>query len=216
MIPPDSQISLMSSTVLAVNNCIRHDSTSYTVLKCVEAEFGCGMCRCDTGTQCWVHKFNVEAAHFGPRVLKRKPPGEGATPNRTEIWLFEGVKVDKIGWNFHGTIWTQRQTFSRGMNPPGPLALWASMQKPHVWVKRLLRSVKQEKESDGVTIWQVNKTHRQHSGHLMPMILPRCCSVTWWHSIERRQFRSWPFRSSFNSSADAESIGAAKQTVVLL
>ncbi len=42
-------------------------------------------------------QVNVKAAHFGARVLKRRPPGEGATPNRTEIWLFEGVKVDEIG-----------------------------------------------------------------------------------------------------------------------
>ncbi len=39
------------------------------------------------------------------------------------------------------------------------------MQKPCVRAERLLRSVKQSKESDGVTIWQVNKTHRRQSGH---------------------------------------------------
>ncbi len=27
------------NTVLAVSNCVRHDNTSYTVLKCVEVEF---------------------------------------------------------------------------------------------------------------------------------------------------------------------------------
>ncbi len=139
-------------TVLAVSNCIKHDSTSYTVLKHVAVEFGHGMCSCDTGTQCWVNKFNVEAAHFGVRMLKRRPPGGGALPNRTEIWLLEGVKVDEIGWNCHGTIWTQRQTFSNGIHPPGPPALWTSMQNPCVQVERLLGSVKQQKESDRVTL----------------------------------------------------------------
>ncbi len=42
-----------SYTVLAISNCVQHDGTSYAVLKHVEMEFWCGMCRCDTGTQCW-------------------------------------------------------------------------------------------------------------------------------------------------------------------
>ncbi len=42
-------------------------------------------------------QVSVEAAHFGTRMLKMKPPGGGGMPNRTEIWLFEGVKVDEIG-----------------------------------------------------------------------------------------------------------------------
>ncbi len=42
-------------------------------------------------------QVNVKAAYFGARVLKRRPPGKGAMTNRTEIWLFEGVKVDEIG-----------------------------------------------------------------------------------------------------------------------
>ncbi len=138
-------------------------------------------------------QVSVEAAHFGAPMLKRRPPGEGARPNRTEIWLFEGVKVDEMDWNYHGRIRSQRQTFSSGIHPPGPLALWASMQKPCVQVKRLLGLVKQQKESNSVTIWQVNKTNRQHSGHLMPTISPCHRSVTCWHTIERRQFRPWSF-----------------------
>ncbi len=39
-------------------------------------EFWCGTCRCDPGTQCWVHRVSVKAAHFGARVLKWRPPGE--------------------------------------------------------------------------------------------------------------------------------------------
>ena len=29
----------LKNTVLAVNNCVEHDDTSYVVLKCVEVEF---------------------------------------------------------------------------------------------------------------------------------------------------------------------------------
>ncbi len=50
-------------------------------------------------TQCSVHRFNVEAAHFGARVLKRRSPGEGAMSNRIEIWHFRGqmlMKLDEI------------------------------------------------------------------------------------------------------------------------
>ncbi len=111
-------------------------------------------------------QINVEAAHFGARVLKRKPPGGGAMPNEREIWRFQGVKVDEIDWNFHGTIQTQRQAFSSRIHSPGPPAPWASTQKPCVHVERLLHSAKQQKESDRVTIWHVNKTHLQHSGNL--------------------------------------------------
>ncbi len=53
------------------------DGISYTVLKHVEVEFWCGVCRCDPGTQCSVHWINVKAAHFGARMLKRRPTGGG-------------------------------------------------------------------------------------------------------------------------------------------
>ncbi len=192
------------STVLAVSNCVGHDGTSYAVLKHIEVEFGRGTSSCDTGTQCSVHWINVKTAHFGAKMLKRNPPGGWAMPNRTERWLFEGIKVDEIGWNFHGTIWTQRQTFSSGIHPPGPPALWASMQKPCVWVERLLGSVKQQKESERVTLGQVNKTRQWHSGHLLPTIFPSCCSVTWSHRCERRQSRSWLFRSSLARVRDGK------------
>ncbi len=35
-------------------------------------------------------------AHFGARVLNRRPPGEGDLPKRIEFGLLEGVKVDEI------------------------------------------------------------------------------------------------------------------------
>ncbi len=56
---------------MAVSNCVGHDGTTDAVLKRVEVEFRCGTYWCDIGTQCWVHRFNVEGAHFGARVLKR-------------------------------------------------------------------------------------------------------------------------------------------------
>ncbi len=57
-------------TVLAESNCVGHDGTSYAALKRVEVEFWCGTCRCDTGTQCWVHRVHVNAAHFGAIITK--------------------------------------------------------------------------------------------------------------------------------------------------
>ncbi len=40
--------------------------------------------------------FNVKTAHFGARVLKRRPPGEGGLPKGLEIWLFQGVNTDEF------------------------------------------------------------------------------------------------------------------------
>ncbi len=77
-------------TVLAISNCVRHDGTSYAVLKCVEAESWCGTSRCDTGTQCWVHGVNVEAAHFGARVLKRETTRGGPCQTGLEFGFFRG------------------------------------------------------------------------------------------------------------------------------
>ena len=140
--------------MLAVSNCVRLGGTSYAVLKHVEVEFWCGTCRCDTGTQCWVYRVNVKAAHFGARVLKRKSPGEGAMPNRREIRLFQGVNMDEIGWNFHGRIWTPRSTISTGIHSPGPLALWVSMQNtlcPGWEVARFGEATKREQQGDNLT-----------------------------------------------------------------
>ncbi len=72
----------------------------------------------------------------------------------------------EIAWNFHGRILLPRPTFSRGIHSPGPLAPFTSMQKPHVWVGRLLSLVKQQRDSDRVILWQVNKTHQRQSGNL--------------------------------------------------
>ncbi len=61
-------------------------------------------------------QVNVKTAHFGARVLKRKPFGEGAMPNRREIWLFQGINVAKI------LIGKTRPTISTGIHSPGPPA----------------------------------------------------------------------------------------------
>ncbi len=132
-------------TVPAVSNCVEHDGTSYAVLKRVEVEFWCGTCTCDPGTQRSVRRVNVEAAHFGARMLKREPTGGETMPNRREIWLFQGINVDEMAKILIGKT---RPTISTGSHSPGPPAPWASMQKPRVRVERLLRSVKQQKESD--------------------------------------------------------------------
>ncbi len=76
--------------VLAVSNCVGHDGTSYAVLKHVEVEFWCGTCRCETGTQCSVHRVNVKAAHFGARMLKRRPPEGGGHAKQNRNMAFSG------------------------------------------------------------------------------------------------------------------------------
>ena len=86
-----------SYTVLAISNCVEYDITSYTVLKHVEVEFWCGTCSCDTGTQCSVQRFNVEAAHFGARMLKRQLPGGGGHAKQKRNLAFSG---GKYGWNW--------------------------------------------------------------------------------------------------------------------
>ncbi len=54
-------------------------------------------------------RFIVKVAHFGAGVIKRRLPAEGGSMLKwTEIWLFEGVKVDEIAPTFHGTILTPR------------------------------------------------------------------------------------------------------------
>ncbi len=43
-----------------------------------------------------VQGFIVRAAHFGARMLKVRPTGEGGTPKRLKIWLFQGANVDEM------------------------------------------------------------------------------------------------------------------------
>ncbi len=72
-------------------------------------EFWCGTCRYDTQAQCWVQSFIARAAHFDVTVLNTRPTGEGGTPKRLKIWLFQG-----------GKHWWNRLKLSR--NNPSPLA----------------------------------------------------------------------------------------------
>ncbi len=163
------------------------------LLCCTETCWG-GMCRCDPGTQCWVNRVNVEAAHFGARVLKRKPPGEGAMPKRRESCFFRGVNMDEICWNCYGRIWPPWPTISTDIYSPGPPVLWVNMQKPSVWVERLLHSVEQQKGSDRVTLWQVNKTNPQIVPSSSEMGQPRLLSFSnliRLSSSKRRQSRLW-------------------------
>ncbi len=145
----------MGFTVLAVSNCVDHDDTSYAVLKHVEVEFWCGTCRCDT----WTHNVQYTGSMLRLPILVlecskgRQLQGAGGMPNRREIWLFEGLNMDEIGWNFYRRILTPWPTIFTRIHSPGPSALWASMQKNHPRVERLLHSVKQQKESDRVTLW---------------------------------------------------------------
>ncbi len=93
-------------------------------------EFWGGTCRYDTQAQCWVQSIIVRAAHFGARMLKRRPPGGGGTLNRLKIWLFQGANVDEMDWNFHRTIPAPWPIISTRLHSPGPPALCAIMQNP--------------------------------------------------------------------------------------
>ncbi len=151
-------------TVLAVSKCIKHDETWNTVLKCVGMKIWCGTCRFDTGTQCWVHRSVLRLP-----ILPECSKGghlEGGMPKRREIWLFQGANMDETAWNFDARIQSPWPTISTGIHSPGLRVPWASMQKPLVRVERLLHSVKQEKESERVTLWHVNRTHWWQPGNL--------------------------------------------------
>ncbi len=54
--------------------------------------------------------------------------------------------------NLYGTIPAPRPNIFIRLHPPGPPAPCTGMQKPRVWLERLRGSVKQQKESDRVTM----------------------------------------------------------------
>ena len=122
-------------TVLGVKISHGHDYTPCATLGHFEMEFWCGTHRYDTQTQCWVQSFIVRAAHFGARMLKRRPPREGGTPKRLKIWLFQGANENAMDWNFYRRILTPWPTISTGFHSPGHLALCATMQNPIIWAK---------------------------------------------------------------------------------
>ncbi len=81
----------------------------------------------------------------------------GGMPIRTEIWHFQGMKVDKKDWNFYGRILIPRPTISRGIHCPGPLA--PARKNPMSGLTRFSEAT--------IRGWQgrVNKAHRWQSGH---------------------------------------------------
>ena len=92
----DHAFSLDSCTVLGITISHRHDYTSCATLGHFEVEFRCGTSRYDPQAQCSVQSFIVRVAHFGARMPKLRPTGEGGTPKRLKIWLFQGVKGDEM------------------------------------------------------------------------------------------------------------------------
>ncbi len=88
------------------------------------------------GGKCWAQKFDIKAAHFGATVLEKKPTGEGGTPKRIEIRLFEGVKVDEIDWGGESYPLPPAHHF------PGGFTSWALRLG-----ERLLDSEELQKES---------------------------------------------------------------------
>ncbi len=91
-------------TILAVSDCIEHAITSYAALKRVEVKFGCATNRCDPWTQCWVHRFNVKAAHFGARVLKRRSPAEGGDVFQNQEMIISSFHLaSNVCCQSHGT-----------------------------------------------------------------------------------------------------------------
>ncbi len=125
----------MDNTVLGVKISHGHDYTSCSTLGHFEVEFRCGIRRHDTQTQCSTQRFMVGAAHFGARMLKMRPTGEGGMPIRLKIWLFQGANVDEMDGNFHGIIPAPWPIISTGFHPPGPPALCTTMQDPIVRAK---------------------------------------------------------------------------------
>ncbi len=112
---------------------------------------------CDSWAQCWVQRFKVQAAHPGGRILKRKSPGEEGMPKGLEIWLFEGVKVDEIAWNFRGPIPApQAQHFHRVLFPgcPGAMHKYAKTLCRGWGVGRFGETTKRERQGDTLTCKQ--------------------------------------------------------------
>ena len=77
------------------------------------------MRRCDPGTQCSVHRVNVKDAHFGARVLKRRPPGEGGRAKPKRDLTFSGGKSGQNELKILQKILTPWPTISTGIYSPG-------------------------------------------------------------------------------------------------
>ncbi len=92
------------------------------------------------------------------RMLKRRPPGEGAMPNRTEIWLLKGVNAaDEMDWNFHWTIPAPWPIISTWIHSSGPLLPCAGTQKTPcsgLEVAMFREAAKRERRGDNLTCKQ--------------------------------------------------------------
>ncbi len=152
---------LTTYTVLGVKISHGHDYTSCATLGHFEMEFWCGTCRYDTQVQCSVQRVIVRAAHFSARMLKVRLTGEGGTPKRLKIWLFQGANV--YWWNGLKFSWNNPNPLAHHfhqVSPPGSSGTMHYHAKPYHPGQRLLGSVKGWKKRDRVTIRQVNKPRR--------------------------------------------------------
>ncbi len=93
-------------TVFSVSFLPEHDVTSYayTTLEHFHMEFWFGTCSCDTWAQCWGQRLDVQAAHFGARVLKR--------------WACWGGL--KLGFIRRWQLLKLPETFTGKSRPPSP------------------------------------------------------------------------------------------------
>ena len=108
-------------TVLAVSNCIGHDSTSYTVLKHVEVEFRCGTSSCDTGTQCSVHRSMSRLSILVLECSKEGHLKGGTRQAEQKYGFFKGLKWMKLAKIFMEQSGPKGRHFPVGFIPQ---ALW--------------------------------------------------------------------------------------------
>ncbi len=135
-------LSFSNRTVLGVKISHGHDCTSCATLGHFEVEFWCETCRYDTLVQHSVQGFIVRAAHFGARMLKVRPTGEGGMPKRLKNWLFQGANVDEMDWNFHRTIPAPWPIIFTEFHSPGSPSAMRYHAKHDRLGQRLLGSVK--------------------------------------------------------------------------
>ncbi len=82
-------------TVLAVSNCVGHDGTCYAVLKMLRWNFDVERVDVRLGHNVQ-YTGQCQGCPFWCQSAQKEATWRGGTPNRTEIWLFQGVKVDEM------------------------------------------------------------------------------------------------------------------------
>ncbi len=128
---PNTYRLIFLNTVPAVSKCIEHDETWNATEECW-SENRCGTCRCDTGTQCWVQWVSVKTAHFGARMLKRRPKNvfsclliapEGLGSESRWKWWARGTGVPHENFSqFHPCLPPQKAKFQSYL--AWPLSRW--------------------------------------------------------------------------------------------